>query len=649
MWILARWPARVAVAGDARAACSWTAPFALVLYLGLRGGGYDAVLHDELGVAAWWIVLIGAMVGALPRAGGGRAGWLALGLLAAFAGWQAIALTWSQNAERSADAVALVASYVGIMALAVSAARRGTLRPVVCGTGCAIAVVASLGVLSRLHPAWFPADETAAFLPGARSRLSYPLNYWNGLAALVAMGVPLMLEVAGSARTIVVRAGSGAVLPVMVWCIFLTLSRGGALAAIVALVAFVGLARQRLLALAIVATAGTGAAILIAATTQRADLAQALGAAAAGREGDTMLVMGVVVCAGAGLLVAGLAPLARRVRVPAWVPAMLRRRLLLVTAAAAIAVAGAVATGAPAVVGRAWRDFRRPPAALVEPGNATAARYGSASGNGRYQYWSSSWKAAAAHPLTGTGPGTFELWWARHSGYYSYVRNAHSLYFETLGEAGVVGLVLIVAFLLTILGTGAARTVRAGPDERSVLAAATGAVAAFCVSAAVDWVWQIPVLPVVLILLAGAVLADPTVGPRLPRRRLGARAALALAAVTGGFAIVPPLARVTAIRASEAQASAGRFGPALADARTAARLSPGAAGPRLQEALVLEQAGAFADAALAAQRALAASPDDWRGWFVLARIEAERGRPGAALDAYRHARALDPHSSLLGR
>ena len=64
----------------------------------------------------------------------------------------------------------------------------------------AIALVGVLALLSRLHPSWFPADNTAEALGAARSRLNYPLNYWNGLAALIAIGMPLLLAIATEAR-----------------------------------------------------------------------------------------------------------------------------------------------------------------------------------------------------------------------------------------------------------------------------------------------------------------------------------------------------------------------------------------------------------------------------------------------------------------
>ena len=47
-------------------AAAWTLGFVLPLYLAMRGGGYEAVLRDQVGVALWWILLVGVLVGALP-------------------------------------------------------------------------------------------------------------------------------------------------------------------------------------------------------------------------------------------------------------------------------------------------------------------------------------------------------------------------------------------------------------------------------------------------------------------------------------------------------------------------------------------------------------------------------------------------------
>src|SRR3954452_25187962 len=83
-------------------------PFVLVVYLALQGGGYDAVLRSEVGIAVWWLVLIGVLVGVFPVARVSRAGWLALGLLVAFGCWSAIALAWTESSEKTLVEVARV-------------------------------------------------------------------------------------------------------------------------------------------------------------------------------------------------------------------------------------------------------------------------------------------------------------------------------------------------------------------------------------------------------------------------------------------------------------------------------------------------------------------------------------------------------------
>ena len=116
-------------------------PFLLVAYLGLRGGGFDEIVRSEVGIAAWWIVLLGAAVGVLPLARLSRGAWIALGLFAAFAVWTGLAVGWSESAERSLDELGRVAALLAVFALALSVQGADGLRRAVGAVGAAIALV----------------------------------------------------------------------------------------------------------------------------------------------------------------------------------------------------------------------------------------------------------------------------------------------------------------------------------------------------------------------------------------------------------------------------------------------------------------------------------------------------------------------------
>ncbi|MGH2831565.1 MAG: hypothetical protein ACRDK2_02225, partial [Solirubrobacteraceae bacterium] len=191
--------ARLRLPNQANAA-SWLLGFAAPLYLALRGGGYDTVLRDQVGIALWWIILLGALVGVLPARRPTRAQLLLLGVFVLFAAWTGLGALWSQNSEHTITELTRLSTYVAILTLGVLAVRSNARSALLSGIATAIVTVAGLALLSRLHPAWFGADQTAEFLGAARSRLNYPLNYWNALAAFTAMGVPLILHFACSAR-----------------------------------------------------------------------------------------------------------------------------------------------------------------------------------------------------------------------------------------------------------------------------------------------------------------------------------------------------------------------------------------------------------------------------------------------------------------
>ena len=220
-------------------------PFLLVVYLAMREGGYDQVVRGELGVAIWVILLLGALAGLL-RIPESRTAWAGIGLITAFALWTGLASLWSESAERTAIEAARVAALLGVFVLALCTQRAQTLRYAVGGIGAAIALIATLSIGSRLLPDLFPANQVAEVLPTEQARLGYPLAYWNGLATMTAIGMPLLLLGAGCARSLRVRAAAVAWLPVLALTIYFTLSRGGVVEAAIGIGALALLMPRRL-------------------------------------------------------------------------------------------------------------------------------------------------------------------------------------------------------------------------------------------------------------------------------------------------------------------------------------------------------------------------------------------------------------------
>jgi hypothetical protein len=635
---------------DWGAVWTWALCFVLVVYLGLEGGGYDPLVSEPVGIAVWWVLLAGILVGALPRLLPGRLAWASIGLFAAFAAWTALSLGWTESSGNTATELARVLGYLGAFALAVFSRGPREAQRVIGAVAAAIVVVSLVGLLSRLHPGWF---STATDTPGLlteRERLSYPIDYWNGLAGLIAIGLPLLLQVATCARSVLARGLAAAALPGMAMTIFLTLSRGGIAAAAISVAVFLLLTSDRLPKLLALLITGAGSAVLIAATESRDAVQHGALNALARQQGNELLWIGLAVCLAVGLLQAGLSSRAVGDRRPGWTRISRSSAVAATAAAAVVLVIAAVALGAPGRVSNGWDEFK----GGGGPGSG-AGRLGSVAGQSRYQLWSAAVRENRTKPLTGTGAGSFEFWWARDGDTDESVRDTHSLYLQTLGELGIVGLALLAAFLLAILAGGVRGLLVVSSRERPLLAAALAGFLAFCITAIFDWMWQLPALPVAMLLLASILVmrpADPaartdaggTRGLQLPLR-IGLPA-VALVAIV---AIAIPLASISLVRQSEADARAGDLAGALQEARTAQNVQPDAAGPRLQQALVLEAQGNLAGAAAAAHAATERESTNWRTWLVLSRLEAERGRAEAAVRDYQEARSLNPRSELFAR
>jgi hypothetical protein len=617
-------------------------PFLLIAYLGFRGGGYDEIVRGEVGIAAWWVVVVGAAAGILPLRQINWAGWATLGVFSLFAAWTALGIGWSESAEQSVAELGRVASLLAIFSLALSLQGPESLRRMVGGVAAGIGLVSAAALLSWLHPAWFAAPETVAGLDATRNRLHYPLDYWNGLGAFAAIGLPLLVAGAATARTVIARALFAAAVPAVALAGFFTLSRGAGFEAAIAFLALFALYPRRLALLAPALVTGAGAAILIAAATQREDLMDGLSTAARTSQGDEMLAMALVVCAGVALLSVAMT-LAERHEVGPRFRVSAGRTRATGALVAVVAVIAAVAAGLPGTVSDSWEEFKNP----VSPA-AGAERFDSAAGSGRYQFWETAVDAAKTEPVVGIGPGTFEYFWAREGSLPTFIRDAHSLYLETAAELGLIGLALIVALIAAPFVAGIGRTRMAGAEDRAWIAAAVGGCAAFAVAAAIDWAWELTVLPVAFLLLTAAILGRP----RSPDSGRGSgsnrnpRLALGGLAVAGLIAIAIPMASASAIRDSQAEVRAQDLPAALDQAHSALDIQPYAATASLQEALVLELQGDLEAARLAAVEATQDEPTNWRTWLVLSRLEAKLGNAEASVDSYREARSLNPRSVL---
>jgi O-antigen ligase len=130
-------------------------------------------------------------------------------------------------------------------------------------------------------------------------------------------------------------------------------------------------------------------------------------------------------------------------------------------------------------------------------------------GSTRYRYWKVAVDTAADHPLKGAGAGSFGTIWLRARPIDERVRNAHSLWLETLAELGVVGL----ALLLTLAGAVLAGARSALRRDAALAAGPAAALLVWTVHAGLDWLWQMPAVTLPALALAALLLAAPAAVP----------------------------------------------------------------------------------------------------------------------------------------
>ncbi|HEX2088135.1 MAG TPA: O-antigen ligase family protein [Solirubrobacteraceae bacterium] len=620
-------------------------PLALIA---VQDGGASLDVRSVAGVVAWWALLLALAFSFVPRSAVPRAAVVCLALFAGFAAFTGLSALWAPSAERAVGELGRLLLHLALLALPIALARAGDAARWADGLALGIVAVALLALAQRLFPGLLPDDELQAILPESATRLTYPIGYWNGLAIFVALAVPLLLRLATSGGAVWARAAAVAPFPALAGVVYLTSSRGGVAVAAVGAIVFVALTARRLAALQAVAVAAAGSAAAVAALSDRRALVDgpfdSSLAESQGGEAAAIILLACALSAIAFALLARFAP--ARLVLP-------RGAAAGVAVAVVVAAAAGVAAAGPS---ERFREFKAVPETQDETGAVVVDEHlTSGGGSGRWQFWDAALDQFAEHPLAGEGAGSYEAWWAQHGTLDWFVRNAHSLWLETLGELGLVGLLLLGGALATGAVAGAARLrggARAPADEprRIALAALLAVLAGFAAGAALDWVWQLPAVAAVALIALGLVVGPATargVPAPAPATTFGRRALLVLGAWIAICVLLVPFLASEELEASRGAAGEGDVAGALEHAASARALEPWAASPYTQLALLHEEAGDLETARARLADAIERDSRDWRLRLIAARLATKAGDVPAARAALAEARRLNPRSPAL--
>jgi O-antigen ligase len=165
---------------------------------------------------------------------------------------------------------------------------------------------------------------------------------------------------------------------------------------------------------------------------------------------------------------------------------------------------------------------------------------------GRTHFWSVTLDIIKAYPVVGSGLGSFSVIYTRYdsrNGFYR-LEQAHNDYLQVLADAGIVGGILGLAFLVILFGKGFARRETEDKFRRGVATGALAGCFAVLIHSCFDFTLHTTSNALLFLILAALATQDSRVNHeslhRGPRRRRRSRSAELEPAVTTAPALEEP-------------------------------------------------------------------------------------------------------------
>jgi O-Antigen ligase len=579
-----------------------------------------------------------ASVALVPWPRPSATGAAAVSLFAAFVCWNGASVLWSIAPERSWSYFNRGVVYLGFLAVGLFAGALLARAPNVAARGIATVIAAALlvALTSKVVPALF--DD-----PGRLTRLRAPVGFWNALALLLALGVPLALWLATEHRRWPARAAGAVLLFGLVVGILLTYSRAGLLAAAAGVALWLAVGHHRFATvLALLAAVPAAVGVGVWAFGQP-------GISEAGQDSATRTADGAQL--GVALVLGALL-----VGVLAWRATMIERRLVaaartlawsrhaVASAAAVVLLAAGVGLALWADTAGAWleeevREFANPP---TEPLEDEPSRLGSASSNNRWEWWQEAWQGFRAEPLNGTGAGSFATTHRLLRDNPTAVTEPHNVMLQFLSETGIVGGLLAAGAAALALMAVVDRLRRLKGAERHAATALAIGLVLYLLHSCVDWDWDFLAVSAPVFAVTGLLLAAGSAPGRTAVRPLRALAA-ALLVSAAIFSLGAPWLAERKLGEAYEELAAGDLDLAAGWADSAHELNPVDFEPLLVRSLAEAGLDDLDAARKTLHDAVELQPHNPNTWFELGAFELESAEdPQAALPHLEHSYELDP-------
>ncbi len=583
--------------------------------------------------------------------------WIGVGLLAGFAVWCGITLLWSVAPERTWAHINRAVAYtlVLVLALTLASSLPRAIERFAYGWLAVALACAFYGLAGKIIPGVEVLGVSFNHTSQA-SRLRAPLEYWNALALVMVLAIPIALRMTTDAtRRDPARLLGIFSLFVLVVCLGMTYSRGGILAFLAVVTVVTLLGGQRLRGLAVIAVTIVAAIPVLGLSFSRPAL-KGLYVPLDERVPDGILLGLVAAGSILALLIAGwgMLRLEERTAWDAERTQLVWRGLAATAVILFVMLLGSIAAydGGPGEwADDAWAKFTE----TAKDNTSDPARLVSSNSGNRWVWWKEAAGAWSDKPLQGWGAGSFAVTHKMYRDVELPVVQPHNMPLQFLAETGIVGALLVAGGLGFLLFCALERVrAMASGRERDIAVALFAGAIGWVVHGLVDWDWDIPGVTVPALIFLGVLVGTPWRAGSAPQidRGSGTRAALlALACVAAALLIVsaglPMLAdqKASDAQAVSANAGAGELEDAAAEADLAARLDPTAVRPLFAASAIAQGRGRLFDARQFLLEAVDRQPYSAVAWQRLLELALKTADRQGARAAARRLLELDPIGS----